>query len=135
MVKATKARKLRGPRGALSIAALLFGLLGGAGAWLLYLSFAALLAEGGCGPYPTEPAVLGLGKTSFLLLAIGLLALGVACAATWVALRALRREREKPEQERSAVTRYLAFAGLITSGSFVFVIVVQTLPLLFFPRC
>lgn len=108
--------------------ALWFGLLGGAVAWLVHLLLAYVIAEFGClSPLATH-TLLGVTAVAWMLLAATLVTLAGAVAATLVALRSDRRLRDHHEFAGA----YMARLGLITSGLFVFIILVQSLPIFYY---
>jgi hypothetical protein len=110
-----------------------FGFCGGGVAWTFHLIAAYVIAEFGClGGWQTV-LFAGVTAVSWSLLAVSALAMAAAAAATWVSWKArdqLVAGEAPPEQPGSEI--YMARAGLFASGSFLFVIVVQTIPIFFF---
>ena len=116
--------------------ALHFGFLGGAIAWTLHLLLAYLIAEFGCETEADEVVAVGITLPAWLLLGQSLVMFLVAMAATVTALRA-RRRLGPPQQHDlpgQAAAIYLARSGVIASGLFAFIILVQSLPIFFYLR-
>lgn len=110
--------------------ALWFGLLGGAVAWTLHLMGAYAIAEFGClGVGPVS--VGGITTPAALLIALSVVCLGSAVAATVVAYRGHRRLCDRPDDGGDAGP-FIARTGLIASGLFAFIILVESVPIVFF---
>jgi hypothetical protein len=111
--------------------ALWFGLLGGAAAWTAHLTLAYAAAEFGCVGGLGVRGYLGVSLVAWLELALTAVTTLVAASATAVAYRAFRRLR--PDE---AAERYAARAGLLTSGLFTFIILFESIPILYYlHRC
>jgi preprotein translocase subunit SecG len=123
-------------------AALWFGFLGGALAWTAHLLLAYFFSEFGCVGNLHERYVLGLMAPTAMIALLSALLLLVAALATLVSYRVAKQmglsiiaSTEAEEKQRQAgAAIYLARAGVIMSGLFVFVILVQSLPILYFVR-
>jgi hypothetical protein len=117
---------------AVSRAGLWFGLLGGGVAWLTHLLASYVIAEFGCLSNWGQNKFLGVTWLAWLLLGVSFLTLGWAGVATYVAYRSKQRlgNFESSEGPTSAV--YMARAGYITSGVFLFIILVESVPIFFF---
>lgn len=123
-------------------AALWFGFLGGAVAWTAHLLLAYFFSEFGCIGELHQRAILGLMAPTAVIALLSALLLLVAALATWVAYRAAKRlglsiigsTEAEEKQGQSGAAIYLARAGVLMSGLFVFVILVQSLPILYFSR-
>jgi hypothetical protein len=115
-------------------AALWFGLLGGAVAWTLHLVFAYVIAEFGCVGRTTHQEYLGVTQVAWLELALTAGTTLAAAAATAVAFHhnRLLRSRERTEDTNVAAERNTAWVGVLTSGTFTFIIVFESIPILFF---
>ncbi|MBA4068055.1 MAG: hypothetical protein C0501_31000 [Isosphaera sp.] len=112
-----------------------FGLLGGAGAWTEHLLLAYAVAEFGCRTPAGHDTHLGLTVVTWLLVGVSAASLLVALAATWVAHRSRGRlSRDGDPAAEDAPRAYLATAGLIQSGAFAFVILVESVPILYYLR-
>ncbi len=109
-----------------------FGLLGGAVAWTAHLMLAYLIAEFGCLTAAGHRAYLGLTAVTWAVLGVSAATLLVALAATLVAER--NRRRLPPYEGDARPGAYVAYAGVILSGMFSFVILVESLPILFYLR-
>ncbi len=123
-------------------AALWFGFLGGAAAWTAHLLLAYFFAEFGCVGELRERFVFGLTAPTAIIALLSALLLLVAGLATLVSYRSAKQmgisiidsteAEEKQRQVGPAI--YLTRAGVLMSGLFVFVILVQSLPILYFLR-
>jgi hypothetical protein len=125
----TVTRGVRVSRGALW-----FGLFGGAVAWTVHLMLAYAAAEFGCVGRLGERGYLGISLVAWLELALTVVTTLVAGAATVVAYRNHRRLRSGEGEEDAAVAaeRYTAWAGLLTSGMFTFIILFESIPILYY---
>jgi hypothetical protein len=115
-----------------------FATLGGGIAWLAHLVLAYVVAEFGCVSGLGRVQWQGLSVVTWMLLGMTVLTLGLALAATLVAWRNRRRllrawgERSESHEAEDFTSR-LAF---ITDALFVGIIVVQSVPILYFlPAC
>jgi hypothetical protein len=118
---------------AVTRAGLWFGLLGGGIAWLLHFLSSYVIAEFGCVSNWGQNKYLGVTMLAWLLLGVSAFATGLAAFATFVAYRAKQRlgELEHSDGQTSSAV-YMARAGYITSGVFLFVIIVESIPIFFF---
>ena len=117
--------------------ALWFGLLGGAIAWTFHLMLAYAAAEFGCVGQLGERSYQGLSMVAWLELALTSVATLAAGAATLVAYRSYRRLRSIEAKENTvAAEQHAAYAGLLTSGLFTFIILFESIPILYYlQRC
>jgi hypothetical protein len=111
-------------------AQLWFGLLGGAIAWLVHLMVAYGIAEFGCVGGLAEYTWMGISLVAWLILALSVLTGLIAAIATFVAYRARKRLESASSDGRDLV----ALAGVLTSGMFTFIIVVESLPIFYYLR-
>ena len=116
-----------------------FGLFGGAIAWLVHLVAASIIAEWGCISGLHRYQFLGITAIAWSVIAISVVALLVAAAATWIVYRASQHYDDVAETGQSAhvydasgTDKFLARVGLWSSALFVFIIAVQSLPILYF---
>lgn len=111
-----------------------FGLLGGALAWLAHLLLVWAISEFGCLGGLGEAAWLRLSGIAWLVVLVSFGTFGVALAATLVACGSRRRLGSGAAQPAGASGSelFLAQAGWITSGLFAVVILVETVPVLFY---
>jgi hypothetical protein len=138
-------------RGQVGLGALWFGLAGGFAAWSVQTLVNLALASHACYPrlYPlAAPVVAGMRGIVF---AVGLAALAVCVAAMATAWRSWARTRHEqqpatgsgqnltPEtallETGEGRTRFLAFAGVLTSVTFLLVSVVHTTTLFLVAPC
>lgn len=111
-----------------------FGLLGGAVAWTVHLLVAYAVAEFGCVSPFRDTRFLGITGVAWLIIAISVITLVLSVLAMAIARRCERilladvRDREDEPEE------FMARVGLITSVVFVAIIVVQTVPVLYYLR-
>lgn len=115
-----------------------FGLLGGGGAWTLHLLSAYIIAEFGCISGLDEIRFAGITQVAWLILGASALMLLVAALVTLLAYRVTRRlavaSRDPLAAEDLDAEVYMARIGYITSGVFLLIILVQTVPVLYFLR-
>lgn len=134
MMRISQPRQPPGPPPPVSRLALRFAMLGGGIAWLSHLILAYVIAEFGCVGGWGEVHVAGLPVVTWLLLAMTVLTLGLAVAATAVAWRSRRRllrlrgERTESREAEDFSSRF----GLITDAFFVVIIAVQSVPIFYF---
>lgn len=114
--------------------ALWFGLLGGATAWTLHLMLAYIVAEFGCVGRLANYDYLGITLVAWLELALTVATTLGAGMATAVAYRSHRRLRSPAvvDNLELAAERSTVWAGLLTSGTFTFVIVFESIPILYY---
>lgn len=109
-----------------------FGVLGGAVAWSLHLLASYLLAESVCVAPSLQFELWGLGGTTLLLFAITIVTGLIALAALLVSVGQWSSWRDDSEHRPAA---YLSMVGLILSGTFLVIIVMEGLPPLFLATC
>lgn len=112
-----------------------FGVLGSAIAWLLHLLLCYGIAEFGCVSPFREVRLAGLTGVTWLEIGASLLSLLLAAVATWTAQRSRRQllgEGDAELYETGDPRVFMARTGVITGRIFVFIILVQTLPILYF---
>jgi hypothetical protein len=119
---------------AVSRKALWFGAFGGAVAWLLHLVGAAVIAEWGCFAGLYRTTWLGLTVVAWMIIAVSVATAVAAIAATVTAGMVYSRTRwgDSERLDPRGTARFLAWFGLVSSGLFLFIIVAETIPLLFF---
>lgn len=119
-----------------SRAGLWFGLFGGGIAWTFHLLSAYAAAEFGCVGGLGEHRYWNVSFVAWMELALTALAVLVAAVATVVAYRMLRRLQSSTHEATAEgdAERYTARAGLLTSGIFTFVILFESIPILFYLR-
>lgn len=117
-----------------SRAALWFGLLGGAFAWTIHLVAAYGIAEFGCAGRLAEHEYLGITSVAWFELALSIATTLVATASTIMAYRTFRRLRSTAARDDThvAAERNTARAGLLTSGTFTFIIIFESIPILYY---
>ncbi len=110
-----------------------FGFLGGGVAWTAHLILSYFTAEFGCESGLDRHVYLGLMLPAWILIGISLVATLAAGAATAVAWRLRRRfgpvANDLGEADPDA---YLARSGFLTSALFTAIIVVESLPIVYF---
>jgi hypothetical protein len=117
-----------------SRSALWFGLFGGAIAWTVHLMLAYAAAEFGCVGRLGERSYLGITLVAWLEVVLTLATTLASGMATVVAYRSHRRLRSDAAQADAAVAaeRYTAWAGVLTSGLFTFIILFESIPILYY---
>ena len=115
--------------------ALWVGLLGGACAWTIHLLLAYAVAEFGCVSGFGELSYLGISLVAWLEVAATALTTVIAALAAIVAHRSYRILRSQNLEEVGiAAEAYTARAGFITSGIFTFIILFESIPILYYLR-
>jgi len=115
--------------------ALWFGLLGGASAWTVHLLLAYAVAEFGCVSGFGKRIYLGISIVAWLEVAATVLTTVIAALAAIVAHRNYRILRSQNLEEAGiAAGEYTARAGFITSGIFTFIILFESIPILYYLR-
>ena len=112
-----------------------FGLLGGALAWLVHLLVSYALAEFGCVGGMSDAGFLGLSGVAWWECVASVLLILTAAGATYVANRHKRYYADEVAASRvesSDPRVFMARSGVLASGVFVFIIAVQSLPILFY---
>ncbi|MBS0331496.1 MAG: hypothetical protein JSS35_01890 [Proteobacteria bacterium] len=129
-------------RGKVGLARLLYGLMAGPLAWAL-----SQMANGAVGQEACFPGVEPLAAPAFggahaiqaVILAVALLVSGSGALVSWVAWRATRDEQAGDQHALLAVgegrSRFMAFAGLLTSVGFVLASIFSIPAMLFVPAC
>jgi hypothetical protein len=122
------------PRIAENRGGLWFGLLGGAIAWTVHLLGAYGIAEFGCIGRLHDHVVSGISLVAWLEIALTAAMTLVAAVATAVAYRrhAALRLDEPPGHVAVAAARHTAWAGVLTSGLFTFIILFESIPILYY---
>lgn len=126
------------PEVQVSRGALWFGLFGGAAAWTAHLMLAYAAAEFGCVGRLGERTSLGISLVAWLVLALTAATTLASGVATAVAYRCHRRLRSHEARHEAPVAaeRYTAWAGVLTSGLFTFIILFESIPILYYlNRC
>jgi len=134
-------------QGTVSAPLLWFGLFGGALAWALQLISNYWLFSHFCYPTVTPRATPTFDGVRVVGIVVSGVLLLVAIAALLTALRSWKRTRAEAHRRRDARhreetaevgegrTRFMAMAGMLVSGIFVYGLVMNAMPLLFMPIC
>lgn len=110
-----------------------FALLGGAVAWTLHLLLAYAIAEFGCVAGWDEFVAVGISLVSWLLIGVSVAMTALAAGALAVSWDAHRKSRRVPRNSDDRATLdYTARFGLITNGLFLFIILVESVPIFFY---
>jgi hypothetical protein len=133
------------------LAALAFGFFGGPAAWTLQTLINLPLASHACFPRLEPVSIPVFGNVRGVAFTVGLFAVLICVAATWVAWRAWSRTRSEHQgstgagtsHARSAAlletgegrTRFIAASGLMLSTTFLLVTVVNVLAIFIVPPC
>lgn len=109
-----------------------FGLLGGGIAWFAHLAASYLLSESVCATPLAGLEFLGVPGSLLLHLAVtlvlGLVALGAMIAG-------YRSWTGRQRQVTLGSAGFVGLTGFVLSGTFLFIIIIQTLPVLFLASC
>ena len=109
-----------------------FGLFGGAMAWTVHLMLAYGVAEFGCVGRLADRDYLGVSLVAWLEIALTIATTLTAAAATCVAHLQYRRLKSGPDNMTDFAERRMAWTGVITSGLFTFIIVFESIPILYY---
>jgi hypothetical protein len=114
--------------------------MGGAIAWTAHILLIYVISEWGCVKWPPRFAFYGITATAWLLIAVSALLLFVSVAAAYVGFRYQRRGRDFGQGEDADVPyhteEFVSRTGLIMSGTFAFIILVESIPTFYFlQRC
>lgn len=137
MHSATRADERLTPNNLVSTLGLWFGVMGGAVAWTLHLLLAYGVAEFGCISPFRNMRLLGFSGVAWLEGLVTLVMLGIALFASKVAKRnsqAVAGELNATQLEPHDARVFMARSGILTSRLFIFIIIVQSLPILFYLR-
>lgn len=122
--------------------ALWFALLGGAAAWAVQFLTGYLVTESMCvaaqRSASAEQAAGALTGATVAVLVVSLAAFAVAVAAALAGRRVWRRSEERTDERgevRTGGMGWTAFAGMLLSGVFAFIILAQVLPLFIAGGC
>jgi hypothetical protein len=113
-----------------------FGFLGGAIAWSIHLVAAALVAEWGCFSGLQQTTYGGITLVAWILIVLSAAMFLMAVLATIAAWAGSRRvsgsadDSDLPPHEE--LDRFLARFGVAASGVFTFIILAESLPILYF---
>lgn len=111
-----------------------FVLLGGAVAWTGHLLLAYAIAEFGCVAGLGEPpGPMGITIVSWMLLAMSAVMVALAAWALATSYR-IRRDAapEAPDPDERATAVYAGRFGLITNALFLFIILIESVPIFFY---
>jgi hypothetical protein len=116
-------------------AGLWFGLIGGGLAWALHLITAYAIAEFGCVGRLAERSYASISLVAWLEILLTVITTLIAGAATAIAFQCQRRLQSVDSTERFPIADvFTARAGLFASGIFTFVILFESIPILFYLR-
>ena len=119
-----------------------FALLGGALAWAGHLLIAYAIAEFGCVAGLGHRQVLGVTVVSWMLLFVSAVCTAAAAAAVIISY-GIRQQHsappappEPPDADDRSTREFAARFGLICNGLFLFVVLVQSVPVFYYwGRC
>lgn len=110
-----------------------FAGLGGAIAWTLHLLIAYAIAEFGCVGGLGHRSFLGITAVSWMAIVLSVVMAAVALAATAVAWRMGRSFPPAPaDGDFEDAGAFMSYAGLLTSGIFALIIIVESIPIFFY---
>jgi hypothetical protein len=110
-----------------------FGIVGGPCAWFGHLLATYIIAEFGCVGESQPELVAGITRVSWMLVGASVAMTLLGLLAVGVAYRGMRVARGGGEQGQPG-SEFAGQAGLITSGLSVLVIIVESLPILYYLR-
>jgi hypothetical protein len=113
-----------------------FSLLGGGVAWTFHIMSCYVIAEFGCLLPARNYFLLGITGVAWMLIAASLASIAMAGAAAYVAWRG---EQATPDiipgqTDQAHPDQYIVRVGIIMNLIFIFIIVAQSVPILFFYR-
>jgi hypothetical protein len=106
-----------------------FAFLGGAGAWTVHIGVAYVAGEFGCVGGWGAQQVMGVTVSAWIVIAVTVLAVVVALAATWAGYRGLGGRVVSETGHQSDAAKYLSWSGLMLSGLFAVIIIGQSVPI------
>jgi heme/copper-type cytochrome/quinol oxidase subunit 2 len=114
-----------------------FGLLGGAIAWFVHLFGASIISEWGCLSGLHQHELAGVNAVAWTLIALSAIMTIVAVAAAISAFQVNRQynhaaEGGADESDEHGTEVYMARVGVWSSALFVFIILAESLPILYF---
>jgi len=112
-----------------------FGMLGGAIAWSVHIVAASLTAEWGCLGGIDRWEYMGITSVAWMILGWSLAMTIIAAVATGIAYgnhRRLSNVKPKGPTDPAETSRFLAYVGMLASGVFLAIILVQSVPILFY---
>jgi hypothetical protein len=119
----------------ITVARMGFALLGGAVAWTGHLLLSYAIAEFGCASNLDRFGALGVSLVSWLLLGVSAGMIAVASGALAVSNGIRQRTRAGDADDRETAA-YVGRFGLICNGLFLFVILIESVPIFFYlGRC
>jgi len=123
-------------------ALLWFGLFGGPVAWSLQLLINYPLMAHACYPgklplgAPTNARTWAVAVTVNALMILVALGAGATAISTWRRSRAqMAAEHKGLLEDRPARTHFMAYAGMLVSGLFLFALIMSAMPLFIVPAC
>ena len=122
--------------------ALLFGLTGGPGAWLVASLASVILAQEACYPHATPLSTPAFGGVHPTLIALEVIAIAVTIISGAVSYDCwIRTRAEHPARVQSLLeigegrSRFMAMGGMLTSGGFLIAILFAFPGIAFVPVC
>lgn len=114
-----------------------YALLGGAVAWTGHLMLAYAISEFGCVAGWGHKIVLAISAVSWMLIAMSVVMIALAAGALLMSYGISRRSPGLMHGPDDRVTaEYVARFGLIANGLFLFIILIQCVPIFFYlGRC
>lgn len=129
-------------RGLVPLWKLWFGIFGGPVVWAIQLIVDYALVAHFCYPNDTPVASSSFGGVRAVAIAVSVLCLVVAVAALFTALHSWSVTRHGHEGEHREVAevgegraRFMAVAGLLVSGIFIYGVLMNALPIVTLPVC
>lgn len=108
------------------------GLLGGATAWFIRFLLVYGVSEWRCTGMGEETYFFGIASTAWILLGITLLLVAFAIWSVLVARATLRAVHARNEARGASL--FMARTGIFLSGLFAFIMIVESIPILFLGR-
>lgn len=113
-----------------------FALLGGAIAWTGHLMLAYAISEFGCTSGIGRRSVLGVSVVSWMLLLMSAAMIALAAWAYGTAGGVGRGARRTSHPDERSTAEYVAHFGRIANGLFLFIVVIESVPIFFYlERC
>jgi hypothetical protein len=110
-----------------------FALVGGAVAWTAHLMLAYVIAEFGCVGGLAHRTFLTISVLSWMLIAMSAVMTAAAAGAVVISYRIHQRARlVSSDVDDTATAEYVGRFGLIANAVFLFVVLVQCVPIFFY---
>lgn len=113
-----------------------FALLGGAAAWTGHLMLAYVISEFGCTAGLGHRTLFGVSAVSWVLLVMSAAMTALAALALLVSHGVGRQAQPRvADPDDHTTADYVARFGMIANGLFLFIVLIESLPIFFYLGC